>query len=103
VDNCPKYELPNAFTPNGDNSNDLFTPFPGWRFVDHVDFQVYNQWGNLVFTATDPVLNWDGTDQQGKELAPGSYYFVCKVFESRVGGVVLRPDLLSGYIELVRR
>lgn len=103
VDNCPKYELPNAFTPNGDNANDLFTPFPGWRFIDHVDFQVFNQWGNLVFTATDPVLNWNGTDQQGKELAPGSYYFVCKVFESRVGGVVLRPELLSGYIELVRR
>lgn len=102
VDNCPKYELPNVFTPNGDNANDLYTPFPGWRFIARVDFQVFNRWGNLVFTTSDPAIDWTGVDQQGKELAEGSYFYVCKLYESRVDGIVLRPDVLSGYIELIR-
>ncbi|MBL7825497.1 MAG: gliding motility-associated C-terminal domain-containing protein [Saprospiraceae bacterium] len=101
VDNCPKYELPNVFTPNGDQANDLYTPFPGWRFIDRVDFQVFNRWGNLVFNTSNPELNWNGTDQQGKKLAEGAYFYVCKVYESRVGGITLRPDVLSGYIEII--
>ncbi|MBC7775785.1 MAG: gliding motility-associated C-terminal domain-containing protein [Phycisphaerae bacterium] len=102
VDNCPNYELPNAFTPNGDGANDLYTPFPGWRFVQSIDMQIFNRWGNLVFQTTDPNINWRGANENGKELSEGTYFFVCKVYESRVGGVVLRPGVLSGYIELVR-
>lgn len=102
VDNCPNYELPNAFTPNGDGANDLYTPFPGWRFVARVDMQIFNQWGNLVFQTADPAIIWGGTNQSGQQLAEGTYFFVCKVYESRVGGVVLRPGVLSGYIELIR-
>jgi len=102
VDNCPNYELPNAFTPNGDGANDLFTPFPNWRFVERVDMQIFNRWGNLVFQTTDPNINWAGTNEQGQALAEGTYFYVCKVYESRVSGVVLRPGVLSGYIELVR-
>lgn len=102
VDNCPKYELPNVFSPNGDDANDLFTPFPGWRFISRVDFQVFNRWGNLVFNTSDPALNWNGRDQQGKELSEGTYLYICKVYESRVGGTVLRGEVLSGYIELIR-
>jgi len=102
VDNCPKYELPNVFTPNGDDANDLFTPFPGWRFISQVDFQVFNRWGNLVFSTSDPALNWNGRDSQDKELSEGTYLYVCRVYENRVSGTVLRPDILSGYIELIR-
>ncbi|MBK6929857.1 MAG: gliding motility-associated C-terminal domain-containing protein [Saprospirales bacterium] len=102
VDNCPKYELPNAFTPNGDGRNDAFTPFPGWRFVDRIDMQIFNRWGNVVFETTDPSVNWTGRSLDGNEVAEGTYFYVCKVYERRVEGVVLRPDVLSGYIELVR-
>lgn len=101
-DNCPLYELPNVFTPNGDNRNDLYTPFPNWRFVERVDMQVFNRWGNLVFQTDQPELNWTGTDTSGKELAEGTYFYVCRVYEKRVGGTVLRSDALSGYIELIR-
>ncbi len=102
VDNCPNYELPNSFTPNGDEHNDMYTPFPGWRFIDRVDMQIFNRWGNLVFATTDPAIRWNGTTSGGKDLPEGTYFYVCKVYENRVGGVVLRPDVLSGYIELIR-
>ena len=102
VDNCPLYELPNAFTPNGDGANDLYTPFPGWRFVAKVDFQVFNLWGNLVFSTSDPNLNWNGRSNNDKELSDGTYFYVCQVYEQRVNGLQLSPERRSGYIELVR-
>ena len=101
IDNCPNYVLPNTFTPNGDGFNDVFKPFP-FCFVDQVNFKVFNRWGQLVFEASDPNLNWDGTNLSGKELPDGVYYYTCRVFEQRVNGTIARPDILSGYIELLR-
>lgn len=101
VDNCPFYELPNAFTPNQDGQNDLFTPFE-FCFIERVDFQLFNRWGVLVFETEDPMLNWDGTNLRGQALAEGTYYYRCQVFERRVGGIVEQPTQLSGYVELIR-
>ncbi|MEL6142375.1 MAG: gliding motility-associated C-terminal domain-containing protein, partial [Bacteroidota bacterium] len=82
VTNCPFYELPNAFTPNADNQNDLFVP-RGLCFVERVQFQVFNRWGQVVFETEDPALNWDGKNTSGAELASGTYYYVCRIFERR--------------------
>jgi len=101
VDNCPIYNLPNVFTPNGDGDNDLYVPFP-YCFVDHVDFVVYNRWGEKVFETSDPDLNWDGTNLKGENLAEGVYYYSCNVFEQRVSGIVPGSELLSGYIHIIR-
>ena len=101
VDNCPSYSLPNTFTPNGDGQNDLFIPYP-FCFIDEVEFVVFNRWGQKIFETTDPNLNWDGTDLNGKEVEAGTYYYTCRIFERRVSGVVLRQEVYSGWIEVVR-
>ncbi len=101
-DNCPKYDLPNTFTPNDDGANDVFKPFPNYRFIERIDMQIFNRWGNLVFETQDAAINWNGTNEQGKTLNEGTYFYVCRVYEKRVTGAVLRPDVLNGYIELVR-
>jgi gliding motility-associated-like protein len=100
VDNCPVYTLPNAFTPNGDGSNDIFKPYP-FRFIERVAFQVFNRWGQLVFETADANINWNGTNQGGQALAEGTYYYICKVYEKRAEGAVEQQPL-SGWIELVR-
>lgn len=101
VDNCPSYSLPNTFTPNGDGQNEVFKPYP-FCFIDQVDFKVFNRWGQLVFETKDPALNWNGENLNGQELPEGVYYYTCRVFERRVTGVVQFPEVLSGYIELIR-
>ena len=101
VDNCPLYELGNAFTPNGDNFNDLFVPRIN-RFIDRVELEIYNRWGQVVFTTDDPEINWDGVGSNGRELADGTYFYTCRVFENRVTGVTESDEILSGYIQLVR-
>lgn len=101
-DNCPQYELPNAFTPNGDDQNDEFRPFPDWRFISRVDMQIFNRWGNLIYATQDPAIRWNGKNSEGKDVAEGTYFYVCKVYENRVSGEVLREDILRGYIEVIR-
>ncbi len=101
MDNCPYYLLPNAFTPNGDGDNELFKPI-NLRFIAKVDFKVFNRWGQLVFETENPLLNWDGKNTKGDVLADGTYFYMCKVFEQRVGGATVSPKILNGYIEMIR-
>jgi gliding motility-associated-like protein len=104
VEICPEYELPNAFTPNGDGFNDLFIPRQN-RFVRQVDFKVFNRWGNLVFKTTNPNLNWDGNDMNGNALSEGTYFYTVQLtFNGQQAGQLfsqINPQR-SGYIELVR-
>ncbi len=97
VKNCPVFELPNAFTPNGDGQNDLFRPFRS-RFIERIDFKVFNRWGQVVFTTTDPQINWNGGNTSGKEVSDGVYFYTCEAYESQAQ----TPIVLSGYIELIR-
>ncbi|MEO0338134.1 MAG: gliding motility-associated C-terminal domain-containing protein [Bacteroidota bacterium] len=101
VDNCPQYSLPNTFTPNGDGSNDLFTPFP-YCFIESIDLIVYNRLGQVVFRTTDPDINWDGRNQGGDDLPDGTYVYTCKVFEQRVDGPFEQEELLRGFITILR-
>lgn len=58
--------LPTGFSPTGDGQNDIFY-IRGGPF-DTVDFKVYNNWGEVVFSSTEADfvdsmedLGWDGT------------------------------------------
>ena len=62
--------VPTAFTPNNDGENDVFL-IRGGPF-EAVDFQVYNNWGQLIFTSNDQSIGWDGTFN-GEESPIGVY------------------------------
>ncbi len=102
AENCPLFELPNVFTPNNDNDNDLFIPRKA-RFVNSVDFKVFNRWGGMVYQTTDPQLNWAGIDSNtNKDVPDGVYYYTCQVFELTADGVKRLAQSLSGYIHVIR-
>lgn len=59
----------NAFTPNGDQTNDTFYPqIPSG--IDVESFEIYNRWGQLIHSAIGP---WDGTFKN--EMQPKDTYF----------------------------
>ncbi len=100
IETCDIYELPNVFTPNGDGVNDLLIPFP-YDFVESVNMNIYNRWGSKVFETKNPDILWDGRNQFTKlDCSEGVYYYVCDVFERRLGGVVKRS--LHGTVTLLR-
>lgn len=66
--------VPNAFTPNGDNQNDVL--FVRSSVIDQLHFIIYNRWGQEVFDTQDQDIGWDGTFR-GNELPPDVYgYFL---------------------------
>ena len=98
---CPKYHLPNVFTPNGDDFNDKFRAYPGYAVLK-VNMQIFNRWGELVFETSNPDINWDGKAKTtGKDCASGVYFYTCEVFEQDATGKPVKR-VLKGAIELLR-
>jgi gliding motility-associated-like protein len=52
--------VPSAFTPNYDGLNDYLYPLNALK-ADHLNFRVFNRWGQLVFATTNWLQKWDGT------------------------------------------
>jgi gliding motility-associated-like protein len=97
VDECNFYEIPNVFTPNGDNINDrLVAKTSG--LVEKVDFKLFNRSGLLIFSTDRPRLEWDGT-YKGKTVSPGVYFYQCDVYEMRISGLELFH--LSGFVHVI--
>jgi gliding motility-associated-like protein len=68
--------VPNAFTPNGDGHNDCFG-VKNWGGAQLEEFQVFNRWGQRVFSTTNPNQCWDG--RFGGQMAdPGGYVYVIR-------------------------
>ncbi len=65
--------VPNTFTPNGDEFNNVFTPRFGMSLIPKsYSFYIFNRWGELIFESHDPLVGWDGT--YGNKLCPiGTY------------------------------
>lgn len=95
IPNCFRFATVNAFSPNNDGINDRF------RFVTDGDdglvgMEIYNRWGQLIFTTSDITNGWDGTDGKGDPQEVGSYLYV--IYTSCDG----KEQRLSGSVTLLR-
>jgi gliding motility-associated-like protein len=96
------YVLPNSFTPDGNNINDLYTPINPYRDIKEVEMTIFNRWGDVVFETKDPDIGWNGKrNNDGQENPEGVYFYVCKVYEARLSGEA-EPFVLKGVIHLMR-
>lgn len=66
------YFIPNAFTPNGDNTNDYFQIFGVG--IEDVVYTIHNRWGGLVFSGQGMGATWDGT-YNGQLAQTGVYVY----------------------------
>ncbi len=87
-------QLPDAFSPNGDGSNDVLFVYGGQ--IEKIELSVYDRWGEKVFTSSSVSDGWDG-NFKGKKATSGVYMYVLKTFFED-GDVVDS----SGNITLVR-
>lgn len=69
-------EIPNVFSPNGDESNDVYGIFT--INAASQEAAIYNRWGNKIVELNTPNATWDGT-VGGKEAVDGVYFMKYKI------------------------
>lgn len=90
----PEIIFNNGITPNGDGKNETWIIDNIQKFPKCV-VEVYNRWGDLLFSSTGYGTPWDGR-YNGNDLPVGTYYYVIKLNDP------LFPDAYTGPITIMR-
>lgn len=85
--------IPNIITPNGDNENDAWD-LRELEELDQYDLTITDYQGKLIYQSSAYLNDWKATDQSGKELSDGVYYYLLKHRGSK--------KELKGYIQVIR-
>ena len=67
--------VPNVFSPNGDQWNDLFDIEAESKNVEVVSLFIYDEQNQEVFASSEDRKKWDGTDLHGNPCPQGVYRF----------------------------
>ncbi|MCB0772420.1 MAG: CotH kinase family protein [Flavobacteriales bacterium] len=86
----------NAFSPNNDGINDTWRPFNNVVDLEHFELEVYDRWGGVVFTSTDPFAEWDGK-AQGARVPLGIYPYRAKLREA----ITQERHEISGFVAVI--
>ncbi|MFN3588728.1 MAG: gliding motility-associated C-terminal domain-containing protein [Spirosomataceae bacterium] len=90
--------VPEVFTPNLDGMNDELE-IKGRRIktVNSYVFEIYNRWGERVYSSNDPAETWAGVDNNGNALPPSTYSYFLRLV--RKDGETIQK---KGSISLIR-
>ena len=73
----------NSFSPNGDLVNDYFVIGNIEQYPNNT-FEVYNRYGQKVFSKTDYNNDWNGS-YLGSELPCGTYFYILDTHDAKGG------------------
>ena len=74
--NTTTVEVPDGFTPDGDNINDLFV-IPGMDNYSKIEIEIFNRYGNSVYKNESYQNDWNGTSSvDGLPLQDDTYFYV---------------------------
>ena len=83
VKNVRNVYFANIFSPNKDGENDYFQAVTGPGVERILSFNIYDRWGNLIFTKSNYIPDpagtdgWDGT-RDGLKLDPAVFVYTAK-------------------------
>lgn len=86
--------VPNAFTPDGDHLNPYFN-ISGYGYTRY-ELLIFNRWGELLKTVTDPADGWDGS-YKGVACQDGVYTWKLNVTDFNE-----IPHEFNGHVTLIR-
>jgi len=78
VDIVSNVVVPNVFTPNGDNVNDVFLIQS--TSISNVTCVIFDRWGVKMYDVASEKgqIGWDGKNLGGKEVPSGTYFYILK-------------------------
>ncbi|MES2703897.1 MAG: gliding motility-associated C-terminal domain-containing protein [Bacteroidota bacterium] len=71
-------DLPTAISPNGDGYNDFFV-IHGIDNYPQNKLEIFNRWGNEVYSVNQYQNTWDGRNKKGESLPDGTYYVILRI------------------------
>jgi gliding motility-associated-like protein len=80
-----RWHMPNAFTPNGDGSNDVFLGKGVLQGASAFRFTVWNRWGEMVYESTNPDEGWNGRYMNTGGISPQGVYVYLVSFKDPRG------------------
>jgi gliding motility-associated-like protein len=89
--------VPNTFTPDGDGINDYFFPVIDGYDLTSFEMMIFNRWGELIFTSTNPDNKWDGTY---RSLMSKEDTYVWKILAKNV--VTGKKKTFVGHVNLLK-
>ena len=91
--------VPNAFSPNNDQINDVFK-VKSYQNIVEFHAYIFNRWGQKLYEWTNINEGWDGT-YRGNDVKQGTYFVLVKAKGADGETYNIRKDvnLLRGYIE----
>lgn len=95
-----RLEMPNAFSPNGDNINDIYRAKAGYQSLVSFHAIIINRWGQKLFEWNDPAEGWDGK-YNGSDVKDGVYFVIVKAkgADGKTYNIKKDVNLLRGYTE----
>ena len=86
------FYIPNAFSPNDDGINDVFTPKGTNVEPGSFEMYIYNRWGNLIFQTKNWYGNtsepWDGSyNNNGVRQKVNEDTYAYKIYVKELGGI----------------
>jgi gliding motility-associated-like protein len=87
--------FPNAFTPDGDGVNDTWGAVG--HYIEEFRVELFNRWGELIFTSTDMDIPWDGKANGSGDAQTGVY-----VYKYRAAGHLFPAIEGFGHVTLLR-
>ena len=98
ITECFEFDIPNAFSPNGDGWNDKF--YIKGYFVRDFELTIMNRWGKVVYQSLDQAEGWDGS-HQGQPCADGVYYYIL-TYSGKYGSQTTGRNIKQGGVTLMR-
>ena len=96
-EDCLTLIIPNAFSPNGDGTNDTYV-IDGLQYYPNNSIKIFNRWGSPVLERSPYNNDWAGISENslnwGEELPESTYYYILDLGDG--------SDLYTGYIYLKR-
>jgi gliding motility-associated-like protein len=78
--------IPNCFTPDANGKNDMFQPLGVGIDEDNYRMDIFDRWGENIFTSNNFRKGWDGTVKGSTKTAPqGVYIYKLQVFDLQGG------------------
>jgi gliding motility-associated-like protein len=87
--------IPNSFTPDGNEFNNVFKPIFNNIEIEYFNFTIYNRWGEIIYQSYDYNSYWDGTYNNGM-CSTGMYLYEINLKTNN------KFHLINGHVNLIK-